>query len=139
MTIGDIARERVVTADPSDTVKSVVEKMAEHDVGCIIIEERNEPIGLVTDRKIALSLKDRPDLTSHPVKEIMTTGLITVHRDDGISETAHTMSEAGIRRLPVVDDHDNLVGIVSMDDLAVLLINELDELQNVVEKQSPRF
>lgn len=139
MTVGDIARERVVTASPETTVKSIVESMAEHEVGCIIIEEDGEPIGLVTDRKIAMQLKDTPDLASHPVKEFMTTGLVTVHKDDGIKETLDSLSEAGIRRVPVVDDDGELVGILSVDDLAVLLADEIEELSTVARKQSPRF
>lgn len=139
MTIGDIARERVITASPDTTVKSIVESMTEHEVGCIIIEQHDEPIGLVTDRKIALNLKDEADLASRPVKEIMTTGLVTVHEDDGIAETIDTLSETGIRRVPVINDRDELVGIISIDDLAVLLANETENLSEVVAQQSPRF
>jgi CBS domain-containing protein len=139
MTVGDIARDRVVTASPDATVKSIVESMDEHDVGCIVIEQHGEPIGLVTDRKIAMQLKDTPDVASHAVKEFMTTGLVTVHEGQGIAEVIDTLSDVGIRRVPVVDDDDNLVGIVSIDDLAVLLAGEIDDLADVVAKQSPRF
>lgn len=139
MTIGDIARGRVVTASPDATVKSIVESMHEHDVGCIVIEQRGEPIGLITDREVALQLRDTPDLASHAVEEFMTTGLVTVHEDDGIAEVLETLSDAGIRRVPVVDDDGELVGIVSIDDVAVLLSDEIDDLTRVVAKQSPRF
>lgn len=139
MTIGDIARGRVVTASPDATVKSIVESMHEHDVGCIVIEQHGEPIGLITDREIALQLRDTPDLARHAVKEFMTTGLVTVHEDSGIAEVIETLSDAGIRRVPVVDDDGELVGIVSVDDVAVLLSDEIDDLTRVVAKQSPRF
>jgi CBS domain-containing protein len=139
MTVGDIARDRVITASPDATVKSIVESMDKHDVGCIIVERNGEPIGIVTDRKIALQLRDTPDLQNHAVKEYMTSDLVTVHESDGVKETIETISEAGIRRVPVVDDGDELVGIVSIDDLAVLLADEVDDLSQVVAKQSPRF
>lgn len=139
MTIGDIARERVVTADPDTTIADIAQSMAEHEVGCIIIEQHGEPIGLVTDRKIALELKDTPDLAGHAVKELMTTGLVTVNHEAGIKEVLDTLSEAGIRRVPVVDDDDELTGIVSIDDLAVLLAREMEDLEAVVETQAPRF
>lgn len=139
MTVGDIARDRVITASPDTSVKSVVESMDEHDIGCIVIEQHDDPIGLVTDRKLAMQLKDTPDLANHAVKEFMTTGLVTLHRDTGIREAIETLSDAGIRRAPVVDDDDELAGIVSIDDIAVLLAEEIDELTGVVELQSPRF
>lgn len=139
MTVGDIARDRVVTASPDTTVKSAVESMDEHEVGCLVIEQHEDPIGLVTDRKIAMQLKDTPDLATHQVKEFMTTGLVTLDETQGVKEAIDTMSDAGIRRAPVVDDDDELSGIVSVDDVAVLLSEEIDELTGVVEAQSPRF
>lgn len=139
MSIGAIARKRVVTATPDDTVEEIVESMDEHDVGCIIIEQHDEPIGLITDRKIAIQLKDTPDLANHAVEEFMTTGLVMVYEDAGIKEVLETLSHAGIRRVPVVDGTDELVGIVSMDDIAVLLADEIEDVADVVQKQSPRF
>ena len=139
MTVGEVARDRAITASPDATFESIVESMAEHDVGCIVVEQHGEPIGIVTDRKIAVHLRDTPDLPNHAVTEYMTTDLVTVHESDGVKGTIETLSEAGIRRVPVVDDGDELVGIVSVDDLAVLLADEVDDLSQVVAKQSPRF
>lgn len=139
MPISDIARETVVTASPDTTVRDVVALMDEHDVGCIVLEEDGEPVGLVTDRKIALALADTPDVATHRVGAIMTADLITVHESDGVAEVTKTLADAGIRRTPVVDDDGELVGIVSTDDLAVLLTEEFENLEAVVEQQSPRF
>jgi CBS domain-containing protein len=139
MTVGEIARDRVVTASPDTPIKSIVESMAEHDVGCIIIEQHDEPIGLITDRKIALQLKDTPAPSSHAVKEYMTTGLVTVHEEEGVKEASDTLSDAGVRRVPVVDDSGELVGVLSIDDLAVLFADEMEDIAAVAAKQSPRF
>lgn len=139
MTVGEIARDHVITASPDSTVKSVIESMDEHSVGCIVIEEQGDPIGLITDRKIALLLQDTPDPANHAIKEYMSTPLVTVHESDGIKETIETLSNAGIRRVPVVNDNEELVGIVSFDDLAVLLADEIEDLSQVVSEQSPRF
>lgn len=80
-----------------------------------------------------------PDLATHAVEEFMTTGLVTVHEDVGIKEVLETLSHAGIRRVPVVDGQGDLVGIVSMDDIAVLLADGIEDVADVVRKQSPRF
>lgn len=69
----------------------------------------------------------------------MTTGLVTVHEDVGIKEVLETLSHAGIRRVPVVDGQGDLVGIVSMDDIAVLLADGIEDVADVLRKQSPRF
>jgi predicted transcriptional regulator len=69
----------------------------------------------------------------------MTTGLVTVDENDGLTETIETMQSASVRRLPVVDDEGKFVGTLSFDDVVVPLTVEFDDLQEIVKPQSPRF
>lgn len=135
MTIMDIAQTDVVTASADADVTSVVKKMSDADVGTVIITEDETPTGLVTDRKIALALEEMPDLTDWHVEEIMTEDLITVTADTGIFEVLQILGDEAIRRVPVVDDQDTLQGIVSLDDILILLSAEFSNASDVIEKQ----
>jgi CBS domain-containing protein len=139
MTIGQIARDHVVTASEEDTIEAVLRRMKSEDVGSVIIESDGEPVGIVTDRQVALAIPDNPDLLERRVADVMTTGLVTVNENDGVTETIEAMQSASVRRLPVVDDQGELVGILSFDDVVVLLTEEFDDLQEIVKTQSPRF
>jgi CBS domain-containing protein len=139
MTIGDIARDHVVTAAGAETIETILERMESEDVGCVVIEADGEPVGIVTDRQIALALRKNPDLLGERVEDVMTTGLVTVNENDGVTETIEAMESASVRRLPVVNDAGELVGILSFDDVVVLLTEEFDDLQHVLKTQSPRF
>jgi CBS domain-containing protein len=139
MTVDQIAREDVVTATEETTTGEVVDLMAEEDVGSVVVESDGDPVGIVTDRQIALGLADEPDIAKRRVERVMTTSVVTVHRDDGIAETIETMQSSSVRRLPVVDDDGELVGILSIDDIVVMLTDEFDDLQDVLKSQSPRF
>ncbi len=69
----------------------------------------------------------------------MTTDLCTVAPETGFYEAATTMSEHGVRRLPVCDDQDDLVGIISIDDMTELLAEESQRLASVVQAQRPSY
>jgi CBS domain-containing protein len=139
MTIGQIARDHVVTASEQETIEEIIRRMEEEDVGSVIIESDGEPVGIVTDRQIAMAIPGQPDLLERTVEEVMTTGLVTVNENDGVTETIEAMQSASVRRLPVVNDAGELTGILSFDDVVVLLSEELDDLGEVLKTQSPRF
>jgi CBS domain-containing protein len=113
--------------------------MEEVGVGSIVIETDMELVGIVTDRDLAvgvLAAGHAPDEVT--AADIMTETPVTVAADDGILTATNAMAEHAVRRLPVVDD-GKLVGIVTMDDLIVLLVAELHNLGHVVEAESPTY
>jgi CBS domain-containing protein len=136
---GDIAETDVVTADRDDPLTGIVERMAQEDVGTVVIEEDGRPIGLVTDRKIALSLTDRTDISDMTAGDVMTEDLVTVSEDTTVFDVTRTLGDHAIRRAPVVDEDGKLTGIVSIDDMLVLLATEMDQLGDVIERQIERF
>jgi CBS domain-containing protein len=69
----------------------------------------------------------------------MTEETHTLRDDDESIETAITMAEAGVRRIPVVDESDSLVGLVSLDDVVALTGEQLGDAATVIEKQSPGY
>lgn len=138
MPIRDIAATEVVTAARTDSVADVAETMADEHVGSVVVEEESLPIGIVTDRQIAVELGDDPELGDEHVDEIMTRDVMTIDADAGVYQAAEALADEGVRRAPLVDDDEELVGLVSLDDILYTLEEEFDAIGDVLEAQSPR-
>ncbi|WP_327053647.1 CBS domain-containing protein [Halomicrococcus gelatinilyticus] len=139
MPIQDIARTEVMTAGRDQSAGNLATVMAEEKVGSVVIEEDDDPVGIVTDRDLAIQvLEPREDPTEVTAEEIMTETPVTVDADQGIFEATATMADEGVRRMPVVDD-GNLSGIFTLDDLVVLLTDEMTNLAGVIETESPPY
>jgi CBS domain-containing protein len=142
MTIDQIARgkQELVTATPDHSIVDAAKLMAENEVGSLVVERDDEPIGIVTDRDFALGIvaaeKD-PEVST--VSDLMTRDPVTVHADDGVYELAEAMRDSGVRRMPVVDDDGLLAGIVTLDDVFVLIADEMHGLSEVVRAEAPPY
>ncbi|HYU33360.1 MAG TPA: CBS domain-containing protein [Thermoanaerobaculia bacterium] len=92
--------------------------MAEAGCGCLPVLAMNRVVGMITDRDICLALAKLDRKASEvQVREVITGELFTCGADDHIAEALETMRIFGFRRLPVVDDEQKLLGILSLDDL----------------------
>ncbi|WP_161973162.1 CBS domain-containing protein [Halostella litorea] len=134
-----LSTDDVVTADPDTPVATVVAMLAERDVGTVVVTEDDRPVGIITDRHIALALEETPDLTERAVESVMEESPVTVGADVDLSDAVGTLREHDIRRVPVVDDDGRLSGILSLDDVLVVLADELSSAVDVIESQSPRY
>jgi len=139
MTVADLMRKEVVTTSPETPVNEVATAMRDENVGSAVVVEDNIPAGLVTDRDIAVRVAaDQLDPAAMPAENIMTEDPVTVDVDTGVFELCSRMCEEGVRRMPVVDDGE-LAGIITLDDLTVLLTGELRNLAGVIEAESPPY
>lgn len=139
MPIDDLARSEVVTADPEQSIADVATAMEEENVGSVVVTDGESPIGIITDRDLALRvLGQRADPSDLTVGEVMTEDLCTIDRSAGFYEATSLMSEHGIRRLPVCEG-DSLVGIITADDLTELLADEEQQLAEVIRSQRPEY
>jgi CBS domain-containing protein len=139
MTVADLMREDVVSAARDTPVAEVATAMRNEDVGSVVVAENGAPVGLVTDRDVAVRVAaDRLDAGEMDAESVMTEDPITVEHDTGVFELCATMAEESVRRVPIVNGGD-LVGIVTMDDLTLLLSDELGNLAGVIEAESPPF
>lgn len=136
MSVSDIATADVVTATPDAPLTELVEKMAREEVGTVVIEADDEPVSIVSDRAIAMALRDTPDVSGLTAEDVMTDELITVRADAELTNALEIMREEAIRRVPVVDDGDQLAGIVSLDDVMVELSEQSDKATEVIQKQA---
>jgi len=89
----------------------------DEDCGLVPVVEEGKPIGVVTDRDVALALATYNDLVDHPIAEIMTTTLISVSPSTPVAEVVETFGREAVRRLLVVDDGGLLVGVIGWKDV----------------------
>ncbi|HEX2834902.1 MAG TPA: CBS domain-containing protein [Thermoanaerobaculia bacterium] len=114
----------VMTANPEcvtskDSIQDVARIMKNQDTGVVPVVDGKKIIGLVTDRDIVVrGIAEGRSLNDLRVNEIMTKSVRTVREDADVNDVLRTMSNAEIRRVPVVNQNDELVGIVSIGDIA---------------------
>jgi CBS-domain-containing membrane protein len=107
---------------PTDSAYEAARLMKSEDVGPIpICEDRGTKklVGIVTDRDLALKVvAEARDPKNTKLKEVMTSDLYTCGADDDLDKALELMQEHQIRRIPVVDNKDHLIGIIAQADLA---------------------
>jgi CBS domain-containing protein len=107
------------SVEPSTTVVEAARLMRSEDVGSLPVVEGHRLVGIVTDRDIVLRVvAEGKDPQSTTVSEIVSGDLVTVEPDQDLDEALRLMARHQVRRLPVVDDGDRLVGIVAQADVA---------------------
>jgi CBS domain-containing protein len=119
MNIADIMSRKVIFLSPSTTVKAAADAMRLNDVGILPVLDGERMVGIVTDRDIVLrvvALGVAPE--GCPVGDIMTEEVHYCRDDDVVDEVARRLGELRIRRMPVVDEVNRLVGLISLDDIA---------------------
>ena len=118
MKVSEVMTRDVQTVRPDEPVQQAASFMLSADAGSIPVTEGDRLLGMITDRDIAVRGVARGYGPDTPVRELMTGEVICVRMDDNVEEAATKMSEARVRRLPVIDDQEKLCGIVSLGDLS---------------------
>jgi CBS domain-containing protein len=118
MHIRDVMTLNPRTVSPDDSIQNAARIMRDEDTGAIPVVENGRPIGMVTDRDIVVRAVANDGQVTRPVRDIVTTGVVCATPEMSTREANELMSEHQVRRLPVVEN-DQLVGIVSLGDLAV--------------------
>jgi CBS domain-containing protein len=113
----------VMTANPRtcSAYSSVLEASVlfrDVDCGAIPVVDGGRPIGILTDRDVALAVANDPELGSHPVSEYMSKDVVSVAPDAPLEDVAATFGKRGVHRLLVVDAAGQLQGIIAWSDLA---------------------
>ena len=111
-------RPRCVT--PETPVTEAAQLMKSDDIGSLPILDGEQLAGMVTDRDIVVrAIAEGKDPRGMPVREVASRELVTVHADDDLATALKLMASQQVRRLPVVDSDNRLVGIVAQADVAV--------------------
>ena len=120
LTAADVMSVSPRTCSVFSSVLEAVLIFRDADCGAVPVVQGGLPVGIVTDRDVALALASYPDLANRPMGEIMTKGTITVAPDAPLEEIRAMFSKHDVHRLLVVDTAGQLLGIVARTDLAPL-------------------
>lgn len=119
MKIRDLMHKGVEIMPPETSITKLAKKMRELDVGAIPIGSNGKVIGIVTDRDITLRAvangKDLSQLTAH---DVMTKGVVCCRDTARLRDVVHMMEEKKIRRVPVTDEEENVIGMVALGDIS---------------------
>lgn len=137
MPVSDIARTAVVTVPRDATVAEAGARMREEDVGSVVVVDGDAPVGIATDRDVAMHHVEGGD-GDDGVERVTGREPVTVDADDGVYDVTAAMADNGVRRLPVVDG-DDLAGIVTLDDVVVLLGMEIAHVSRTIRAESPAY
>ena len=118
MKVSEVMTRDVQTVSPDQPVQQAASFMLSADAGSIPVTQGDRLIGMITDRDIAVRGVAKGYGPDTPVRELMTDDIICARDSDDVDDIASKMSEAQVRRLPVIDGDQRLCGIVSLGDLS---------------------
>ena len=118
-----------VACDANEPIEGAARLMRDKGVGCVVVLRNGKVAGLVTDRQIAVNAVAEGIDGDRPVEEIMTADPACLTLEDSVFSALDTMRSAGVvRRVPVVNASRELIGIVSVSDVAVIAKDLLDHI-----------
>ncbi|MBK8266639.1 MAG: CBS domain-containing protein [Nannocystis sp.] len=144
MQIGDMCNREVVFVEKTESVLVAAKLMRERHVGDLVVIELRDgeqhPVGMLTDRDLVVSVlaTDARDLERLLIQDVLTRAVVTVREADPMNEAIRLMRVHGVRRLPVVDADDHLVGLVAFDDVVEYLAELLGDLALISTAQRRR-
>jgi CBS domain-containing protein len=136
--VRDLMTRAVETVKPEATVADVARKMRDLDVGSLPVCDGQRLVGMVTDRDLSVrAAAEGKDPTSTAVRDVMSPEVTWVFEDEPAEMASSVMRRRQIRRLPVLDRNDKLVGVVSLGDLATDLGNDRLKGQTLEDISEP--
>lgn len=140
MKILDILRHKgsaVVTITPRESVRVVLARLAEHNIGALVVAERGtggQVTGIISERDIVRHLNDHGEqILDRPVSEIMTASVVSCSPHDDVDSIAAGMTELRVRHMPVLDN-GKLAGIVTIGDVVAGRIRQLEQDRGQLEQ-----
>ena len=114
--VNQIMSKNLLTLDKSTSLQEAAEQMRKLRVGCVIVTEEGNPIGIITERDFVtkIAAEGRPLFTE--IKEVISSPLITIDSEETIWEASELMKEKLIHKLPVIEN-GKIVGIVTTSDI----------------------
>ncbi|MCX5230878.1 CBS domain-containing protein [Streptomyces sp. NBC_00233] len=128
MKVGGLMTDEVVSAVPAASFREVAKMLAEHDIsGVPVVDEDDHVVGVVSES----DLLARHELTA---RELMNTPALTIHAEETVADAARLMVRRGVERLPVVDEEERLVGIVTRRDLLCVYLRPDSEIRRHIRE-----
>lgn len=143
MSVGRICSRVVATASGSENIATAARRMAENDVGTLVVVQGGQPqkpVGMLTDRDITVRCVARQlDPVETTIEEIMSSPLHVVDEHAPIEDAVARMGRAATRRLVVVAQDYSVVGLLSMDDILETIVGETEAIGRLLQQQKPRI
>ena len=117
--VKELMSRDVKVISPDMSIKDAAKQMRDGDFGMLPVGENDRMIGTISDRDIAIRAVAEGKGADTKVRDVMSEGIAWAYEDDSVEEAVKIMSERQVRRLPVVDRDERLVGIVALGDFAV--------------------
>lgn len=131
MQISDVLRGKgadVITADPQTQVKDLLDLLAEHRIGAVVVSRDGKRVdGIVSERDIVRAMATRgASVFTEPVTAIMTEDVICVSPDEAVDRLMQLMTVKRFRHVPILSEAGDLLGIVSIGDVVKSRLGELE-------------
>jgi CBS domain-containing protein len=133
MSLQRFCERSLITISPEQTVVEACQRLYEKNVGCLLAVENGRLKGILTDRDIALKVtREKKDAQQTKVRDVMTPNPIAISVNRKLSDLTTLMHAHHVRRVPIIDTNDAVIGLVTLDDLLVLLSNEMVDMRETV-------
>lgn len=132
--------KKPIVVSPDETLAGAGEMMLKKEVGSLVVVENGKLAGMITEKDLIKALvQSRKDPTKVKVKEVMARKMVTIPPETDLYDIAKIMNEQDIRRLPVVDKNEELLGIVTEKDLLKIQPSVIDVLIEKIKIREPKF
>jgi len=142
MNVENLMTREVAVVSPTDSVRSAADVLKRLNIGSAPVCNGRSLVGMITDRDIAVrAVADGRDPVNTPVEQVMTRDVIYCFVDQDVQEVADAMASSQVRRMPILNRQHELVGIVSLGDLAVDVADDEmtgEVLEEVSQPSRPR-
>lgn len=143
MRVGEICNRDVIVTRPETSISETARLMRERHVGSVVLVKDNGslpiPVGIVTDRDLVVEvLAQGVDADRVTAGDLMSTDLVALEEDTDVWGALQRMRAAGVRRAPVVNAEERLVGILAVDDLLEFCVEELGALVKLIQREQTR-
>ncbi len=129
MSLQQFCQRPVVTISPAQNIVDACRLLRDNNVGCLVVVEDGRLCGIVTDRDIALKVTgEQRDPQRTMVRDVMTANPTRIAVNKSLHDLTLLMHSRHVRRVPIVDGGDRVVGMVTLDDLLILLGQELADI-----------
>ncbi|MBI4688346.1 MAG: CBS domain-containing protein [Nitrospirae bacterium] len=137
MALTSLMTKEITSLPAHATATDAAKYMFEMNVGSVIItDDSNKPIGILTDRDIVSKvIGPEKDPKTVKIKDIMTSPVVTVPVDKDIIDATKIMCAHGIRRFAVVDSGGKLAGVLTLDDILILLGQEIQHIAAALKRE----
>jgi CBS domain-containing protein len=139
MLVRDVMNRNVIATRPDVKIKEAVKIMNKLSIGSLVVlDEKNNIVGIVTERDILKSIEKNIDPEINEVKDIMSKNVKTVSSDTDLKDAVDIMLKYKIKKLPVVDN-GNLVGIITTSDIVVVEPKIIESIANLLSIKLPGY